>query len=114
MKYGSIEITSAARGPSFGIGVLPTGTVMLSPSSSIGILSKIDGTPSGVDATIFDGISVLFAAVVITSRTLRRAKPQECALVVESQKHLRNLGGDECGRDECGGWAALAAESRGR
>ena len=65
MKYGTLEITSAVRGPSFGIGVLPSGTVMLSPSSSIGILTKIDGTPRGVDATIFDGISVLFAAVVI-------------------------------------------------
>ena len=66
MKYGTIEITSAVRGPSFGIGVLPTGTVMLSPSSSIGILSKIDDTPAGIDDTLIDGICVYtFAAIAI-------------------------------------------------
>ena len=66
MKYGCIVITSAARGPSFGLGVLPTGTVMLSPSSSIGILSRIDDTSAGTDDTFIDGICVYtFAAITI-------------------------------------------------
>ena len=109
MKYGTIESTIAAGGPSFGRSGFGTGTVMLSPSPSTGTRTTIDGTPDGVDNRVTDGITFLFAAVVITSRTLRRAKPQECALVVESQKHLRNLRGDECGGDECGGWEPAAS-----
>ena len=106
MTHDTIESTIAAGAPSFGRSGFGTGTVMLSPISSTGIRTTID---AGFDRKVTDGITFLFAAVVITSRTLRRAKPQECALVVESQKHLRNLRGDECGGDECGGWEPAAS-----
>ena len=66
MRYGTLEVTNAVGGPSFGIAVLPTGTVMLSPSSSIGILSKIDDSPAGTDDTLIDGICVYtFTAIAI-------------------------------------------------
>ena len=66
MKYGTIEITIAVGGPSFGIGVLPTGTVMLSPGASAGIRIKIDDTPpAGINSTLIDEITVCIVAAVV-------------------------------------------------